>query len=102
MKCCEYDRWDSQHFIFFVTYEWAYLGRVLHYCRLESLNSNKHSSLLDPLVSCEENEVLRIQPQDRKIPSLTFDETMRQKNSFKMGMEEFICKVKCQFRERAS
>jgi hypothetical protein len=35
----------SQDFIFFATYEWAQLGCVLHYTRLESLSWDKHSSL---------------------------------------------------------
>ncbi len=48
----------SQHFIFFVTYHWAQKARVLHYTRLERLARGKHSSLLDPFVSYEENEVL--------------------------------------------
>jgi hypothetical protein len=29
---------------------------MLHYCRLESLERNKHSNLLGPFRSCEENE----------------------------------------------
>jgi hypothetical protein len=33
---------------------------VLHYTRLERLASEKHSSLLSPFVSSEENEVLLI------------------------------------------
>jgi hypothetical protein len=37
---------------------------VLHYIRLLKFANNKHSSLLDQLVSYEENEVLWIQPQE--------------------------------------
>jgi hypothetical protein len=48
----------SQHFIFLVTYEWAKQARVLHCSGLESLVRDKHSSLLDPFISYEENEVL--------------------------------------------
>jgi hypothetical protein len=32
-------------------------ARVLHYIRLERHTSDKHSSLLDPFISYEENEV---------------------------------------------
>jgi hypothetical protein len=38
-------------------YEWAQQARVLCYNRLERFASNKHSSLLDPFVSYEENKV---------------------------------------------
>ncbi len=48
----------SQHFIFFITCHWTKLARVLHYTRLERLAWDKHSSLLGPLVSYEENEAL--------------------------------------------
>ncbi len=37
---------------------------MLHYIRLLKFANNKHSSLLDQLVSYEENEVLWIQPQE--------------------------------------
>jgi hypothetical protein len=50
---------NSQHFIFFTPYEWAQYP-ALHYTMLERLDSYKHSSLLDPSVSYEENEVLWI------------------------------------------
>jgi hypothetical protein len=46
--------------IFFVTYHWTQQARVLHYTRLERLARDKHSSLLGPFVSYEENEVLWI------------------------------------------
>jgi hypothetical protein len=46
----------SQHFIFFSTYEYSQLASVLHYVRLERLASDKHSSLLDSLVSYKVNE----------------------------------------------
>ncbi len=48
----------SQHFIFFVTYEWTKKARMLHYAGLESLARDKYSSLLGPFVSYEENDVL--------------------------------------------
>ncbi len=48
----------SQHFIFFVTCEWVQQARVLQYTRLERLARDKHSSLLGPFVSYEENGVL--------------------------------------------
>jgi hypothetical protein len=49
--------------MFIVTYELAQQARVLHYNRLESLASNKHSNLLGLLglfLSYDENEVLWI------------------------------------------
>ncbi len=45
----------SQHFIFFVAYEW-----VFHNTWLERLAEDKHSCLLDPFVSYTKNEVLWI------------------------------------------
>ncbi len=48
----------SQNFIFFITYVWAKWARVLHYSRLEKLIRDKHSMLLNPIISYEENEVL--------------------------------------------
>jgi hypothetical protein len=48
----------SQHFIFTVTYEWAKETRMIHYIWLEGVAKDKDSSLLGPLVSYEENEVL--------------------------------------------
>jgi hypothetical protein len=48
----------SQHFIFFVTYEWAQNARVLHLTRLETLIRDKHSSLLGSFLNILENEVL--------------------------------------------
>ncbi len=45
----------SQHFIFFLTYEWAQYARVSYYSRLERLVWDKQSCLLDPFVSYEEN-----------------------------------------------
>ncbi len=38
------------------------IARVLHYTRVERLAMDKHSSLLDSLINCEDNEVLRIWP----------------------------------------
>jgi hypothetical protein len=48
----------SQHFIFFKTYKWDQLTRVFYYFRLKELATDKHTSLLGPVVSCKENEVL--------------------------------------------
>jgi hypothetical protein len=48
----------SQQFIFFATYEMAQLARVLHYSWLEMLVREKHSSLLDSLISYAKNKVL--------------------------------------------
>jgi hypothetical protein len=47
---------DSQHFIFFVAYEWAQYARKLQNTRLEGLAGDKHSRLLGPFESYEENE----------------------------------------------
>ncbi len=52
---------DLQHFIFSVTYEWAQETRMLHYIRLEGVDKNKRSSLLDIIVVYEENTLLWIQ-----------------------------------------
>ncbi len=46
----------SQHFIFFPTFKWAQKARVLHNTKLQFLSRDKHSSLLGPFVSDEENE----------------------------------------------
>ncbi len=48
----------SQNYIFFVTYEFAKKAGVLHYMKAEMLVSEKHTSLLGPFISYEENEVL--------------------------------------------
>jgi hypothetical protein len=53
----------SQHFIFFVTYEFAQWAWVLHCTRLERLAMDKQSSLLVPLVSYKEYKVLWIRHQ---------------------------------------
>jgi hypothetical protein len=47
-------RFCSQHFIFFVSYEWAQEESVLYYTKLERVARDKHSSLLGQFVSCEE------------------------------------------------
>jgi hypothetical protein len=54
---CEYNPKGpySQHFIFFITYEWAQKTRVLHYIRLYMLTRDKHTVLLGPITSYEEN-----------------------------------------------
>jgi hypothetical protein len=44
---------DSQHFIFLLNYEWAQEAVMLHCTMLKRLSNDKHSSLLDPLVSFE-------------------------------------------------
>ncbi len=44
-----------QHFIFFISYEWAWYSKVLHNNRLERLSRDKHSSLFDPFVRYEES-----------------------------------------------
>jgi hypothetical protein len=46
---------ESQHFIFFVTYKWAQKARMLRYPLLERLAWDKHFSLLYPILSYEEN-----------------------------------------------
>jgi hypothetical protein len=48
----------SQHFIFFVTYEWAPKARLLHYTGVERLFRDKNHSLLSSFVSCKNKEVL--------------------------------------------
>ncbi len=45
----------AQHFIFFITYEWAQLANVLHYTILERLAIDKQSNLYGQFVSYEEN-----------------------------------------------
>ncbi len=47
-----------EHLIFFVTYEWAQEGSVLHYTGPERLDKDKQSTLSGPFVSYGENEVL--------------------------------------------
>ncbi len=46
----------SQNFTIYITYKWVQQDKVLHYTRLESLASNKQSSLLGPSFNHEENE----------------------------------------------
>ncbi len=50
-----------KHFIFFMIYESVQKARLLHTVKLERLDKDKHSSLLGPFLSYEENEVLWIQ-----------------------------------------
>ncbi len=50
----------TQHFIFFVSYEWVQLAWTLNYARLERLARNKQFSLLGTFVSYKINEVLWI------------------------------------------
>jgi hypothetical protein len=54
----------SQNFIFFVTYEWVQLARIVYRAKLERLASDKLFSLLDAFISYEENEVFGIRPQN--------------------------------------
>ncbi len=49
---------NLQHFIFSVTYECVQEIRMIHYIWLEGVAKDKDSSLLGPLVSYEENEML--------------------------------------------
>jgi hypothetical protein len=59
MKCCEYETMDHIHnSIFFVPYKWSHYTSLLHYTRLKRIGKNKHSNLLGPFASYEENEVL--------------------------------------------
>jgi hypothetical protein len=54
MKICEY----SQHFIFFVTHKYAQYCRAPDPTQPFQSRVMKQSSLLGPLLSYEENEVL--------------------------------------------
>ncbi len=47
-----------KHYIFFITYDWAKQAKELDYTSLERLANDKHSNLLAPFRSYEENEVL--------------------------------------------
>ncbi len=49
---------NSQHIIFFVTYEWSHKARVSHYTRLERLDMDKQYSLMGPFISYDKDEVL--------------------------------------------
>jgi hypothetical protein len=40
--------------------KWAQKARVVHYARLEWLANYKHSRLMVPFVSCEEDDVLAL------------------------------------------
>ncbi len=42
---------------FYITYEWVKYARVLYYTGMERIARDKHSCLLDPFIS-EENEAL--------------------------------------------
>jgi hypothetical protein len=63
----------SQHFIVFVTSEWALKARLLHCTRMARLARDKHFSLLRTLISKEVNNSLRIQLplvlNDKKVPN---------------------------------
>ncbi len=52
----------SQHFIFFITYERSQYVSALYYTRLEMFAGDKHSSLLGPFISYEENSVVKTAP----------------------------------------
>jgi hypothetical protein len=43
--------------MFFVTYKWGKLITVIYYTTLKRFVRNKHSSLMGPFTSFEENEV---------------------------------------------
>jgi hypothetical protein len=45
-----------KHYIFFITYDWAKQAKELDYIMLERLANGKHSSLLTPFTSSEEND----------------------------------------------
>ncbi len=47
-------------FHFYVAYEWTKYTVVLHYTLVERLGRDKYSSILGPIVSYEENELLSI------------------------------------------
>jgi hypothetical protein len=49
---------NSEHFIFFATYEWSHKARVLHYTRLERLDMGKQYSLMGQFISYDKNEVV--------------------------------------------
>jgi hypothetical protein len=49
---------QSKPFIFFLNSKWAQKARVLNYTVLRKFTNYKYSSLLGPIVSYEENEVL--------------------------------------------
>ncbi len=51
IKCCESQGPYLQHIIFFVTYKWVL--SVLDYTRLERIDRDRHSSLLDLFVNYE-------------------------------------------------
>ncbi len=53
----------SEHFFFSVSYKWAQKTTVLHYTRLKRLVRDKHSSLLGPFITYEENKFLQIRTQ---------------------------------------
>jgi hypothetical protein len=50
--------WRREQFIFFVTYRCAQQARMLNNAWLERFTRDKHSILLDQLVSQKENEIL--------------------------------------------
>ncbi len=58
----------SQHFIFIITYKWGQYGTVLIYTSRERLARDKHSSLLDPFVSYEQNELLLLILHQKLLP----------------------------------
>ncbi len=75
MKCLEYRIYlepSSQHFIFFVTHEWAQKPTVLHHTWSQSYANKKSFSLLGPLVNYKENEVLFDDPRDIYINNTSF------------------------------
>jgi hypothetical protein len=76
MKCCEYDpRGHIHNTSFSSKFKNEPNKLVLHYAMLERFTTRKHSSLMDPFVSYEENEVLWIQPHGPYSQNFIFFET---------------------------
>ncbi len=58
LDCSRHQGLYSQHFIFFVTYDWAHLARIFVPDMSFQPSVIKHSSLLGSFLICEENEKL--------------------------------------------
>jgi hypothetical protein len=50
IKCCEYGPWGCIRKTLFATHQWA---GVLHYTRLQRLDRDKHSTLLELVKYCD-------------------------------------------------
>jgi hypothetical protein len=58
MDCCEYNHWSHYHNTFaFLLFKYYQEARVLDYTRPEKPTSDKHSNLLGPFLTYEENKV---------------------------------------------